>query len=731
MGFALLLALLSVVLAQSHQYARLREALAEGQERQLRPVDDALHAHLQLTAAWWQQRAQPDATPAPLPAAAREWARQVEALDRLRHELATAPAAQTVADDGLLRALDAALLPAHRLHQLLRNELDPATGSGAATLARHDDVLQASAAPLASLRQAVQARSEALAQAREQAVQRQARWGLLLTGFMTLLTLAFAAIAMRQVRQLRARRNALEQLAASLSQARREAEAASQAKSAFLANISHEIRTPFHGLMGMLSLLRETNLNARQVDHLRTATESADHLLAILNDILDMSKLESGRLTLAPAPTDLRRLLHEIEALMRPQATAKSLALHIDVDPGVPERVLCDATRLKQILFNLLANGLKFSDQGRVSLVVRPLPAALPQIEFAVSDTGIGMDEATQARLFNRFAQGDDSRARRHGGTGLGLEISRNLARLMHGDITVSSRLGEGSTFRLQVPLPAVAPEAASPAHPGSGGASSLRSLRVLVAEDHPVNRQYVAALLENLGHRARFCTNGEEAVAAARDEAFDLVLMDLHMPLMDGVDATRAIRALPDSRRSTVPIVALTADAFADTRDRCLVAGMNDFLAKPVSPGKLATLLRQLFGTPTAGGADAAPAPPAATGPAPGLVDRASIAASLQAMPRAQLAGMMRSFLDQGPQTVQHLRAAVRDAQPLALRVNAHAAKGAALNLGLTALAHTAQALQEGATHLPAHEIARLVQRYEELLPATRDAVAREGLLG
>jgi signal transduction histidine kinase/DNA-binding response OmpR family regulator len=567
-------------------------------------------------------------------------------------------------------------------------------------------------------------------EARGIAVRQQSQLGLGLTAFLSVLTLAFAFIALRQVAQLRERRLVLEELATKLRVARREAEAASDAKSAFLANMSHEIRTPFHGLMGMLSLLRETGLTPRQIDYLRTATESADHLLALLNDILDMSQLESGRVTLAVAPVDLRALLRDVEALMRPQATAKPLALHIDAAPGVPERMLADATRLKQILFNLLANAIKFTDHGAVVLDVRTREGndGEPCIEFAVTDTGVGMDEATLAHLFNRFVQGDSTRSRRHGGTGLGLEISRNLARLMGGDITVRSRPGEGSCFTFHMPLrtpPPTATEGAAPLLPV--GLPASRPLQVLVAEDHPVNRQYMAALLENLGHHAHFTSNGQEAVEALCRRRYDVVLMDLHMPVLDGVGATRAIRALPDAARSTVPIVALTADAFAETRDRCLVAGMNDFLTKPVSVQKLATSLRRLFGSGTAT-PDDVPVPPdqaPAWASSPPVVDGSAVAMALQAMSREKLAAMVEAFLDQAPETVQRLRAAVRDAQPLELRTNAHAAKGAALNLGLAGLAATAEALHEGAAHLPAHEIARLVQRYEDLVPATRQAMS------
>ncbi len=563
-----------------------------------------------------------------------------------------------------------------------------------------------------------------------------------LTVSLSVLALAFALIALHHLNQLREQRAALEELTARLRQSQREAEAASEAKSTFLANMSHEIRTPFHGLMGMLSLLRETGLNAKQIDYLRTATESADHLLAILNDILDMSQLEAGRMALAPAPTDLRAVLRDVESLMRPQANAKSLALHLDADPGVPERVVLDATRVKQVLFNLLANAIKFSDHGTVVLDVRVRPPepALPRaetrtmLEFIVTDTGMGMDAATQARLFKRYGQGDSSTSRRHGGTGLGLEISRNLARLMQGDITVRSKPGEGSAFSFRLPLVTLADPAAGP-QPAAGAAlPQARPLQVLVAEDHPVNRQYLSALLDNLGHQAHFTTNGHEALQAARQQRFDLVLMDLHMPEMDGLAATRAIRALPDRAAAAVPIVALTADAFEHTRDRCLMAGMNDFLTKPVSPQKLASSLRRLFGhggRPVAEGSlpSAAPAPAPQLASGQPLIDTGAVQMALQAMPRERLAQMIDAFLGQGPQTVQRLRTAVRDAQTLELRVNAHAAKGAALNLGLAALAATASALHEGAAHLPAHEIARLVQRYEELLPLTRQAVADAGL--
>jgi CheY-like chemotaxis protein len=421
---------------------------------------------------------------------------------------------------------------------------------------------------------------------------------------------------------------------------------------------------------------------------------------------------------------------------MRPQAQLKSLALHIDAAPDVPEKIRADRTRVKQILFNLLNNAVKFSDRGVVVLDLHPGTdeGGNPVLDFVVTDTGIGMDEATLQRLFKRFSQGDESRSRRHGGTGLGLEICRSLARLMGGDVTAKSVPGEGSSFTFRMPLhvvtPAPRPEPMVPAL-ADGTAGGMSALRVLVAEDHPVNRQYMAALLEGMGHKPFFAGNGLEAVQAIREQRFDLVLMDLHMPLLDGVGATLSIRALPDGAAATVPIIALTADAFAQTRERCLMAGMNDFLAKPVSPERLSAMLRRLFGGASAADASAGGTADIQVAEAtPPVLDRATLDGALRAMPRDRMAHLLETFFEQGPDMVQRLRVALRDGQALDLRVNAHAVRGAALNFGLSALAQTAQALHEGATHVPAHEIALLIQRFEQQLAASREACEAAGLL-
>ena len=729
MAVGLTLVLAAVALVQARQFALLNQTVIDQDDYVVLNLYQLQSEYLRLREAWLRARHDPESFDrAALQLRYDIWVSRVGLLHNDR------TARLMVGNDDYVE-------PLRRMDQFIA-EADPILGTlqpkplDATALARLQPALEALSPPIHALTLSASHHVSQQIDERNNAVRRHNQVALLLTVFLLLLVLAFGLMAMRQLRLLGLRQRSLVDLTAHLHDARQQAESASEAKSVFLANMSHEIRTPFHGLLGMLSLLRDTGLNARQMAYLRTATESADHLLTILNDVLDMSLLESGRLALTIEPVDLRELLREVESLMRPQAQAKSLALHIDADPGVPETVRIDRTRVKQILFNLVSNAIKFSDRGVVVLDLHcaRADAGNAMLEFVVTDTGIGMDEATLERLFKRFSQGDESRSRRHGGTGLGLEISRSLARLMGGDVTATSVPSEGSSFSLRLPLQAIAP-APAPTLPARAAAepapADVGALHVLVAEDHPVNRQYMAALLEGMGHRPFFAGNGLEAVQAVGEQHFDIVLMDLHMPLLDGVGATLSIRALADNVAATVPIIALTADAFAQTRERCLMAGMNDFLAKPVSPERLSALLRRLFGG--AIHAAASPLGPVAAQPlasAPVVLDRATLDAALRAMPRERLAQLLQSFFDEGPELVERLRVALRDGQALDLRVNAHAARGAALNFGLNALAQTAQALHEGATHVPAHEIARLIQRYEQLLAASREACEACGLL-
>ncbi|MES2959472.1 MAG: ATP-binding protein [Pseudomonadota bacterium] len=413
------------------------------------------------------------------------------------------------------------------------------------------------------------------------------RVGIALTVLLSITTFGFALLAVGQLRRLDERRRSLERLAGALRRAQHEAESANRAKSVFLANMSHEIRTPFQGLLGMLQLLDTASLGALQRAQLHTAQDSAEHLLTILNDLLDMSKLEAGTLSVGSDPVKLRSLIADVQRLMQTQAAARGLVLQTSVSATLPELVQLDETRVRQVLYNLISNAIKFTDQGGITLDVQ---GSGNELVFTVIDTGIGIDAATLPRLFKRFGQGDDSRSRRHGGTGLGLEISRNLSRLMGGDLTVQSEPGQGSRFEMRLPLRAAA-EPTAPLAASAPAIAALRPLRVLAAEDNAVNREVLAAMIEIDGHSVSFAENGVQAVNAVSAQPFDLVLMDLHMPELDGIGATRAIRAL-DGPAAKVPIVALTADAFAETRQRCLDAGMNEFLTKPIGLAELKRLL-------------------------------------------------------------------------------------------------------------------------------------------
>lgn len=434
---------------------------------------------------------------------------------------------------------------------------------------------------------------------------------------------AAIALWMRQRHQRRAQM-ALEALNTELRYAKAQADNASREKSQFLANMSHELRTPFNGMLGMLDMLEEEGpLSQHQRDCIKTAKNSAQHLLRLLNEILDMSALEAGKMSITPEPTDMARLLHDVQALMQAAATQKGLQLLHTGELPQPAWVLADATRVRQILFNLLHNAIKFTERGQVVLDVHASASAdTLHWRIVVRDTGIGMSPETLEQLFQRFYQVDGSSTRKFGGTGLGLEISRTLARLMGGDLTASSELGQGSALTLtldtprcpappscaEVPTPVVtplaphAPQAASPPTNTLPTRAPTPPLRILVAEDHPTNQKFVGMLLDRLGHHVTFANNGQEALdcIARAPGTFDLVLMDIHMPEMDGLAATRLIRALPNGQ-GQMPIIALTADVMNDAPERALEAGIDEFLTKPLQKSQLqAALQRWAPPTPT-----------------------------------------------------------------------------------------------------------------------------------
>ncbi|HVS51379.1 MAG TPA: ATP-binding protein [Opitutaceae bacterium] len=381
-----------------------------------------------------------------------------------------------------------------------------------------------------------------------------------------------------------------------LREAREKAESASRAKGEFLATISHEIRTPMNGVLGMLRIVRDTPLSQEQRSYLKTASDSAEALLLLLNDVLDFSKIEAGRLELEHAPFPPATAARAVSDLMVARARDKGLQFDVDLGDNLPGAIVGDATRLRQILVNLIGNAIKFTERGRVELAVRCVDRKADRavMHFTVTDTGIGIDSAALDRLFKPFTQADTSMSRRYGGTGLGLAISMRLAQAMGGTLQVQSKLNQGTTFRLILPcrLPELAvatPRATETATPFV--TPSLRG-RVLVVEDDSVNQQVIDLFLKKMNLTPTFAPDGEVAITTATSETFDIVLMDCQLPGIDGMEATRRIRQKLDGKPLT--IVALTANASTHVREACLAAGMNDFLSKPVRFELLATLLQR-----------------------------------------------------------------------------------------------------------------------------------------